>query len=69
MSKRNDQDAAPVASANAPEATPPAPTVDLNDKAYYIHRELSQLQFNNRVLEQALTDAVEWFRKNDYVRK
>jgi polyphosphate kinase len=56
MSKRNDQDAAPVASANAPEAAAPAPTVDLNDKAYYIHRELSQLQFNNRVLEQALDE-------------
>ena len=58
MSKRNDQDAAPVASANAPEATAPAPTVDLNDKAYYIHRELSQLQFNNRVLEQALDERI-----------
>ena len=61
MSKRNDQDAMPAASATAPEtpAAPPAPVapaVDVNDKAYYIHRELSQLQFNNRVLEQALDE-------------
>jgi polyphosphate kinase len=56
MSKRNDQDAMPVASASAPEAAGPAPIVDLNDKAHYIHRELSQLQFNNRVLEQALDE-------------
>lgn len=57
MSKRNDQDAMPAASATAPEAPVlTAPAVDLNDKAYYIHRELSQLQFNNRVLEQALDE-------------
>ena len=60
MSKRNDPDAMPAASTNAsaPEApaAPALPAVDLTDKAYYIHRELSQLQFNNRVLEQALDE-------------
>ena len=41
-------------------ATPslPAPTApDLSDTALYIHRELSQLQFNIRVLDQALGEA------------
>jgi polyphosphate kinase len=33
-----------------------APTVDLNDSRLYIHRELSQLQFNIRVLDQALDE-------------
>jgi polyphosphate kinase len=56
MSKRNDPDAMSAASATAPEAVVSVPAVDFNDKAYYIHRELSQLQFNNRVLEQALDE-------------
>ena len=55
MSKRHEQDA--MSAATAAEVTAPtAPAVDLNDKAYYIHREISQLQFNNRVLEQALDE-------------
>jgi len=33
-----------------------APPVDLNDNRLYIHRELSQLQFNIRVLDQALDE-------------
>ena len=33
-----------------------APTVDLGDNRLYIHRELSQLQFNIRVLDQALDE-------------
>ncbi|OOG38168.1 polyphosphate kinase 1 [Rhodanobacter sp. C05] len=33
-----------------------APTVDLGDSRLYIHRELSQLQFNIRVLDQALDE-------------
>jgi polyphosphate kinase len=54
MSKRHEQDA--MSAATAAEVAAPTPTVDLNDKSYYIHRELSQLQFNNRVLEQALDE-------------
>ncbi|HEV2679773.1 MAG TPA: polyphosphate kinase 1 [Rhodanobacter sp.] len=33
-----------------------APSVDLTDNRLYIHRELSQLQFNIRVLDQALDE-------------
>ncbi len=33
------------------------PISNLDDSSLYIHRELSQLQFNIRVLEQALDDA------------
>ena len=50
---------------NETEATPirevvneaPAPLADINAPELYIHRELSQLQFNIRVLEQALDDS------------
>jgi polyphosphate kinase len=57
MNKRNDQDAMQAASATVLEVPAPAlPAVDLSDKAHYIHRELSQLQFNNRVLEQSLDE-------------
>jgi polyphosphate kinase len=42
--------------AKVPPAAVDAPTVDLSDTGLYIHRELSQLQFNIRVLEQALDD-------------
>ena len=34
-----------------------APTSNLDDSSLYIHRELSQLQFNIRVLEQALDES------------
>ena len=46
----------PVVEAAAPAPAPaPAITVPgLDDSSLYIHRELSQLQFNIRVLEQAL---------------
>jgi polyphosphate kinase len=40
----------------ANDASPAAPTVDLADTRLYIHRELSQLQFNIRVLDQALDE-------------
>src|SRR5579875_856928 len=50
------EDAMSAATLPAPETAEAAPAVDLNDKAHYIHRELSQLQFNNRVLEQALDE-------------
>ena len=36
---------------------PPAPPPNLDDNSLYIHRELSQLQFNIRVLEQALDES------------
>lgn len=35
----------------------PPPITNLDDSSLYIHRELSQLQFNIRVLEQALNEA------------
>jgi polyphosphate kinase len=41
-------------------APPPAPVIaipSLDDSSLYIHRELSQLQFNIRVLEQALDES------------
>lgn len=47
---------APVAVAE----TQPAPAIvipNLDDSSLYIHRELSQLQFNIRVLEQALDES------------
>ncbi len=54
-------DAAPVPEplVESAVATPaPAPTVPgLDDTSLYIHRELSQLQFNIRVLEQALDES------------
>ena len=41
-----------------PEPTPaPPPIPGLDDSSLYIHRELSQLQFNIRVLEQALDES------------
>lgn len=48
--------------AETTEATPPppevaAPAINVDDSALYIHRELSQLQFNIRVLEQALDES------------
>ncbi|WAG78832.1 polyphosphate kinase 1 [Metapseudomonas furukawaii] len=56
--------APPVPEAPAAEAVPapapaPAPLVvpSLDDSSLYIHRELSQLQFNIRVLEQALDES------------
>ncbi|HEY1588827.1 MAG TPA: polyphosphate kinase 1 [Rhodanobacter sp.] len=44
----------PAANDALPSAMPP--TVDLGDSRLYIHRELSQLQFNIRVLDQALDE-------------
>ncbi|SHL59582.1 polyphosphate kinase 1 [Rhodanobacter sp. OK091] len=40
----------------ANDASPAAASVDLTDNRLYIHRELSQLQFNIRVLDQALDE-------------
>ncbi|WP_237046119.1 polyphosphate kinase 1 [Aquipseudomonas alcaligenes] len=40
-----------------PAPAPPPPIPGLDDSSLYIHRELSQLQFNIRVLEQALDES------------
>ncbi|MHB1271599.1 MAG: polyphosphate kinase 1 [Rhodanobacter sp.] len=40
----------------ANDAQSPTAVVDLNDSRLYIHRELSQLQFNIRVLDQAMDE-------------
>ncbi|WP_397377237.1 polyphosphate kinase 1 [Pseudomonas sp.] len=49
----------PVVEAVVVAAPAPAPVViaNLDDSSLYIHRELSQLQFNIRVLEQALDES------------
>ncbi len=47
----------PETPAVEPEAAPVAPVPSLDDTSLYIHRELSQLQFNIRVLEQALDES------------
>ena len=41
----------------APAAHPTIAIPGLDDSSLYIHRELSQLQFNIRVLEQALDES------------
>lgn len=48
-----------VAEPTVAEVPAPAPVVvpSLDDSSLYIHRELSQLQFNIRVLEQALDES------------
>ncbi|MCO2176123.1 RNA degradosome polyphosphate kinase, partial [Pseudomonas aeruginosa] len=40
-----------------PVETPPVVVPSVDDSSLYIHRELSQLQFNIRVLEQALDES------------
>ncbi|MCE7762132.1 polyphosphate kinase 1 [Pseudomonas putida] len=51
-----EQVAEPVAAAPAPAPAPAINVPGLDDSSLYIHRELSQLQFNIRVLEQALDE-------------
>ena len=41
----------------APQDTQAAPVPSVDDSSLYLHRELSQLQFNIRVLEQALDES------------
>ena len=45
------------AAEEAVEAPVPVPVPGLDDSSLYIHRELSQLKFNIRVLEQALDES------------
>ncbi|MHB9796797.1 polyphosphate kinase 1 [Pseudomonas sp. MT3] len=57
-----EADSTDVIVAETTEATPPppevtVPAVNVDDSALYIHRELSQLQFNIRVLQQALDES------------
>ncbi|AJQ49956.1 MULTISPECIES: polyphosphate kinase 1 [Pseudomonas] len=52
-----EQLAEPVAAAPAPAPAPAIAVPGLDDSSLYIHRELSQLQFNIRVLEQALDES------------
>ena len=47
----------PVIEAPVPVAPAPVVIHNLDDSSLYIHRELSQLQFNIRVLEQALDES------------
>lgn len=49
--------APPVVVVETPAPAPVAAVTNLDDSSLYIHRELSQLQFNIRVLEQALDES------------
>ena len=49
--------AEPAVEAVAPAPAPTIAIPSLDDSSLYIHRELSQLQFNIRVLEQALDES------------
>jgi len=59
MTPPTESTAPPKATAAKPSQAPPPelPAIDLNDSSLYIHRELSQLQFNIRVLDQALDES------------
>jgi polyphosphate kinase len=59
MTPPTESTAPPKATAAKPPQAPPPelPAIDLNDSSLYIHRELSQLQFNIRVLDQALDES------------
>jgi polyphosphate kinase len=64
--------ASPVADIDRPPAPPSAPpdmstTRDLQDPALYINRELSQLEFNFRVLAQAMDERVPLLERLRYL--
>lgn len=48
-------------------AAPAAPAANVDDSSLYIHRELSQLQFNIRVLEQALDESYPLLERLKYL--
>jgi len=52
-----DVEAQPSAPVLEVPAAPSVPAANVDDSSLYIHRELSQLQFNIRVLEQALDES------------
>ncbi|KTT55082.1 polyphosphate kinase 1 [Pseudomonas oryzihabitans] len=56
----------PAPAAEAP-AAPAAPAANVDDSSLYIHRELSQLQFNIRVLEQALDESYPLLERLKYL--
>ena len=39
-----------------PETAVPTPEIDLKDPSLYINREISQLEFNRRVLQECLNE-------------
>ncbi|WP_288404063.1 polyphosphate kinase 1 [uncultured Pseudomonas sp.] len=56
----------PAPAAEVP-AAPSAPAANVDDSSLYIHRELSQLQFNIRVLEQALDESYPLLERLKYL--
>lgn len=56
----------PAPAAEAP-AAPSVPAANVDDSSLYIHRELSQLQFNIRVLEQALDESYPLLERLKYL--
>lgn len=57
MTPPTETPAAPKPTAARLTPVPEMPEIDLGDSSLYIHRELSQLQFNIRVLDQALDES------------
>ncbi|WP_043695120.1 polyphosphate kinase 1 [Luteibacter sp. 9133] len=57
MTPPNETPTAPKSPASKAVAPPDLPEVDLGDSSLYVHRELSQLHFNIRVLDQALDES------------
>ena len=57
MTPPTDATSATAKAAARPAAQVDAPDIDLGDSSLYVHRELSQLQFNIRVLDQALDES------------
>ncbi|WP_288505039.1 polyphosphate kinase 1 [uncultured Pseudomonas sp.] len=56
----------PAPAAEVP-AAPSVPAANVDDSSLYIHRELSQLQFNIRVLEQALDESYPLLERLKYL--
>ncbi|NMY87914.1 polyphosphate kinase 1 [Pseudomonas oryzihabitans] len=60
-------DAEVTAPAAEAPAAPSVPAANVDDSSLYIHRELSQLQFNIRVLEQALDESYPLLERLKYL--